>query len=240
MIFIIDDDSNDKSIYHSLHNNNKIRIIYEKDIMDRDIASDIYKKIKDNFIWMIFVDVDEFITTKKNLKNTIRQELETTFKNNDCIKIPWVMMGCNNIQKNPESILKTNIYRWNHNKKHPHPVYKFRCRYWNIEVKCIFKTNKFNDIHEHNPIEPLSKQISIVDSIKKKKQELRNHYPKLREKNIHNGYLLCYHYRIISRENSENKLKNNKMYKEHKYTIDDLMKSDYSEIIDETLKNKIP
>ena len=173
MIFIIDDDSNDKSIYHSLHDNNKIRIIYEKNIMDRDIASDIYKKIKDNFIWMIFVDVDEFITTKKKLKNTIRQELETTFKNNDCIKIPWVMMGCNNIQKNPESILKTNIYRWNHNKKHPHPINKFRCRYWNIEVKCIFKTNKFNDIHEHNPIEPLSKQISIVDSIKKKKTRIK-------------------------------------------------------------------
>ena len=37
MIFIIDDDSNDKSIYHSLHDNNKIRIIYEKNIMDRDI-----------------------------------------------------------------------------------------------------------------------------------------------------------------------------------------------------------
>lgn len=30
------------------------------------------------------------------------------------------------------------------------------------------------------------------------------------------------------------------MYKERKYTIDDLMNSDYSEIIDETLKNKIP
>ena len=237
MIYIIDDNSNDKSIYANI-NNDKIKIIYEKNIIDRNIANNIYKEVKNNFIWMIYVDVDEFITTKRNINYTIKQELETTFSNFDCIKVPWVMMACNNLEKNPESILKTNIYRWNHNKIHPHKINKFRCRYWSIEVKCIFKTDKFDSITDHFPTKAKSR-ISAVDSINVKNQSVGTHYYKLREVDINNGFLLCYHYRIISRENSENKLKNNKWYIENGYTIDDLMNSDHPEIIDETLKNKI-
>jgi hypothetical protein len=238
MIYIIDDNSNDKSIYDNIKNN-KVKIIYEKNIIKRNIANIIYKLIKDNFIWMIYVDVDEFITTKKNINNTIKRELETTFKNFDCIKVPWVMMACNNLEKNPESVLKTNIYRWNHNKIHPHKIKKFRCRFLNIEVKCIFKTDKFKDITDHFPIPFPTYDVSVVDSIKLARHLLATYYYKLRETNISNGYLLCYHYRIISRENCQNKLKNNKWYIEKKYTIDDLMGSDHSEIIDETLKNKV-
>ncbi len=238
MIYIIDDDSNDKSIYNNI-NNDKIKIFYNKNIINRNIANKIYKQIKNEFIWIIYVDVDEFITTRKNISNTIKQELETTFKKYDCIKIPWVMMACNNLDKNPKSVLKTNIYRWNHNKKHPHKIHKFRCRFWNIEVKCIFKTEKFNNITDHYPTGFISNNVSIIDSIKLKKQRIANYYNKLREEDIKNGYLLCYHYRIISRENSENKLKNNKWYIENGYTIEDLMSSDHSEIIDETLKNKL-
>ncbi len=63
-------------------------------------------------------------------------------------------------------------------------------------------------------------------------------YSNLREEDIKNGYLLCYHYRIISKENSINKLKTNSWYIQNGYTIDDLMTCDYPEIIDETLKYK--
>lgn len=236
IIYIIDDNSNDKSIYANIKNN-KVKIIYEKNIIKRNIANIIYKSIKDNFFWMIYVDVDEFITTKRNINNTIKQELETTFSNFDCVKVPWVMMACNNLEKNPKSILKTNVYRWNHNKKHPHKINKFRCRFWYIENKCIFKTEKFDSICDHYPTSAKTK-VSVVDSINLKNQSLGSHHNKLREVDISDGYLLCYHYRIISRENSINKLKNNKWYIENGYTIDDLMNSDYPEIIDETLKNK--
>jgi len=58
----------------------------------------------------------------------------------------------------------------------------------------------------------------------------------LREIDIKNAYLMCYHYRIISRENSNNKIKKSQ-YK--KFTLDDIMSFDYPELIDETLKNKI-
>ena len=50
------------------------------------------------------------------------------------------------------------------------------------------------------------------------------------------GYLLCYHYRIISEENCIKKLKKAQYLK---YKLDNLMKFDYPEIIDDTLKNKV-
>jgi len=236
-LIIIDDNSNDKSIYKDI-TDDRVVIIYENNIIKKNYANKLYQKIKSHFKWLIYCDVDEFITTKRNLTNTIKDELNTTFKDVDCIMIPWVMMSCNSKDKNPNSILLENTYRWNHDIKHPHKIHKFRCRYNEIEIKCIFKPEKFNLIWDHCPINPQGNPV-IVDSINNIKQSLKPNYFNLREDNIKNGILLCYHYRIISKENSINKLKTNLWYIENKYLLDDLMSSDYPDIIDETLKNKI-
>ena len=76
-----------------------------------------------------------------------------------------------------------------------------------------------------------------MDGVYKKNQELNPFYKKLREKDIREGYLLCYHYRIISVENCLNKIKHNAFYK--KYTLQNLLSFDHPEIIDKTLHNKI-
>lgn len=137
-IYVIDDNSADKSIYHNL-TDPKVHIIYAANIIKSNYANTLYGAIRKEFTWMIYVDVDEFITTKKNIQNTIRDELQTTFANYDCVKIPWVMMACNKRRMNPQSVLLENVYRWNHDLRHPHPVRKFRCRYQGIETKSIFK-----------------------------------------------------------------------------------------------------
>lgn len=236
-IYIIDDNSNDKSIYIPLETNSKINIIYESNIIENNYANKLYKKIRYKFKWIIYVDVDEFITTKKHVNRSIREELCTTFKDVDCIKVPWVMMSSNNIKKSPENILATNIYRWNHDKKHPNKIDKFRCRYDEIEVKCIFKPQYFNNIWDHHPKSQLHNP-TIVNSINLNKENLNPFYTNLREKDINNGILLCYHYRIISVENSINKIKTNYWYKKNNYTVNDLMSSDNAEIIDTTIKDK--
>ena len=66
-----------------------------------------------------------------------KTDTKTTFKDVDCIKIPWVIMSCNNISKSPSSILNSLVHRWNHNKKHPYPKKKFACRYDKI-LQTIF------------------------------------------------------------------------------------------------------
>jgi len=244
MIYILDDNSN-KEIYKDVLNNENVNIIFDKNniIKERtaqfDSCNKLYEKIKNNYEWIIVIDMDEYITTKKNVNKTIREELATTFKDCMCIKIPWTMMSCNSIVNNPSSLLKTNIYRWNHDNMHANiksNENKFRCRYDAIEVKCIFKPKYFENIFMHHPINPNCSDIKIVESITKSEQQLDPFYKNLREKDIKEGYLLCYHYRIISIENCLNKIKNNLLYKHYK--LEDLLSNDYSEIIDETLKHK--
>jgi hypothetical protein len=236
-IYIIDDNSS-KEIYKDVINNKKVNIIFDNNIIEKKSINKLYMEIKNNYEWIIYVDMDEYITTKKNINNTIKKELETTFKDCMCIKVPWVMMSCNSNQNNPKSLLKTNIYRWNHDNEHTNnnsKENKFRCRYKMIEVKCIFKPIFFDDIYDHHPIKP-NYNVKIVESVKNTEQQLDCFYDKLREIDIAEGYLLCYHYRIVSIENCLNKIKNNIWYK--KYKLEDLLSNDYPEIIDETLKYK--
>jgi len=235
-IYVIDDDSNDKSIYEEIKDNAKISILFDKNIIHKGSIHSLYKKIRLSYEWMIYVDVDEFITTKKHLNRTIKEELEITFKKADCIKIPWVMMSCNSIEKSPKSILETNTTRWNHDLKHPNETYrKFRCRYKSIESKSIFRPLYFESIRDHIPLHP-TKKVKAYNGVTNKKMNIQSFHSNLREKDIHNGYLLCYHYRIISKENCINKIKNNEFYS--KYQPEELLATDYNEIYDETLKIK--
>ena len=205
-IHIIDDNSSNKSIYDGIKNE-KIVIHFDKDIIRRDSANNLYSMIKNKFVWMIYVDIDEFIRTNAQSNITIRESLESTFNNSDCVKVPWVMMACNGRSKNPDKVLTENIHRWNHDLKHPNPIRKFRCRHKEIEVKCIFRPEKFKWIWDHHPLDPIGNNISIVNSINLEQELLTPFYQGLREKDIRDGKLLCYHYRIISKENSINKIK---------------------------------
>ena len=239
-IHIIDDNSKNKKIYEKIINLNNVTIYFEDDIIKKNTANKIYKKIKDSYYWMIYVDVDEYITCKKNKNNTIRDELLTTFKDVDCVKIPWVMMSFNSIKHDPDDLLKTNVYRWNHDKRHDNILNpdKFRCRYDKIEVKCIFKTNKFNSISDHHPKNP-TRNVKIVNSINLNVSNLDPFYKNLREECILNGYLLCYHYRLTSIDHCSRKIKENIWYLNNNYSLDNLKSNDFPEIYDDTLKNKI-
>ena len=238
-IHVIDDDSTDKSIYDNIRNHDQIIIHFEKNIVRRRLTDKLYKEIGHNFEWMIHVDCDEFITTKRNKEKTIREELESHFKHVDCLKVPWVMMSPNGRMKSPKSILKEITHRWNHNKVHINEVSnhpKFRCRYEKIEAKSIFKTKQFATIWDHNPGDPKKKKPIIVDSISRKPATLGPYYSNLREEDIRKGWLLCYHYRHISVADCEKKLSSSIMYT--KYNLEDLLSNDYPEVLDETLKTK--
>ena len=201
-------------------------------------CQNVYEDIKDKYEWIIVIDMDEYITAIKNPDNTIKQELETTFKDYDCIKIPWIMMSCNSIKKNPKCLLETNIYRWNHDNKHVNTVNnikKFRCRYNEIEVKCIFKPKNFNSITMHVPISN-DENIKVVDSVHLKESKNDGFYLNLREEDIKVGHLLCYHYRIISIESCLKKIRSNLHY--NKFKVSDLLSTDHPEIVDELMKNK--
>ena len=239
-IHIIDDNSRDKSIYDHVENNHRIVIHFEKDIFERSFPNQLYLQIKDQFEWMIHVDMDEFITTKKFKERTIRQMLEREFKDVHCIKVPWVMMSSNGQKESPNSILKEITHRWDHDKRHPNEITdhnKFRCRYDKIEVKSIFKPSMFRNMWEHHPGVPKDPNPVIVDGISGQSSSLDSFYGDLREEDIRTGFLLCYHYRIISEEQSKHKLATSGLYK-NTHTLEEVLSNDYAEVLDETLKTK--
>lgn len=130
-------------------------------------------------------------------------------------------------------------HRGQHNldydKRHLRTIHKFRDRYDEIEIKCIFKPKHFNAIWDHHP---KKNNLQIVSGIDCSATILPPFIEGLRETVIANGHLLWYHYRIISVENFINKPKTNSWHIKNKYTLDDLMSSDHNEVEDSTLRNK--
>lgn len=151
------------------------------------------------------------------------------------------MMSFNNIKKDPEILLENNIYRWNHDKKHDavKDNRKFRCRYHEIEVKSIFKPKKFKQLTHHFPNQPTENNIIVVNSINTNPETLGYFYSNLREYDIRNARLICYHYRITSIEHIHRKIKNNKItHYQYNNIVNQMKQFDYPELKDYTLYNK--
>lgn len=235
-IYIIDDNSR-KDLYKDLSCCSTVQIVTDILFGEGPELNILYSRIKENFDWIIVVDMDEYITTKKNIHKTLKKELLTTFKDADCVKIPWVMMAFNGIEQNPDCLLETNIYRWNHDKKHNglFGKKKFRCRHEEIEVKCAFKTKSFDQCWDHGPKEDDFSDVKVVDGVYNRGATLGPFYRRLREKDISQAFLLCFHYRVVSKQQCVDKLIGSQPSDYASIDPEDLMSSDFPEIIDNTL-----
>ena len=275
-IYILYDIKSSIPIPQSIIDNSNV-IIRNSANMEKHELFDVnrlYEHIRDTSEWFIFVDCDEFISTKSNPLSTIRNELMTTFVSADCVKIPWVMMSCNYRKTDPPNILQTLNTRWNHDNRHPHPTNwpKGRCRYDEIEVKSIFRGSKFTNVLCHHPIivnktqltlpkQQKPKQNSVinmmslhntsnaenpdiytnivcVDGVYNRPATVNPFYPNLRERDIGRAVMLCYHYRIFSKQSCRRKFKNNKISAYQTNHFNELWVTDYSEVQDDTLLQK--
>lgn len=250
-IYIIDDDSEDKSIYNFASDKEykNVNIIYEKRNyadtntaqqcqLDKDSpVNKIFRsKIQGNYKWLIYCDVDEFMVTKKHFNLTIRERLKKIENDVTCIAVPWVFMSGAKLKNNPQSVLREVVYRHDHDKRHPHPINKFRCRYEQIEYKCIIKPDSYKYLLDHKPL-PSRRTVNGCSLSRTK--PVYSHILNLRNKDIENGEFLCYHYRYISDEHAKNKLNTNGWYINDGYSFEHLKTSSYPEIYDDTLSRKI-
>jgi hypothetical protein len=252
-IYILDDNSTqpfpDYVLNHPnvhIYESTYFKIQHEK-LLDAQL---LYNHVvRDKTEWLMFVDADEFITTRRNHEKTIREELETTFKNADLIKIPWIMFGSNGQDRNPKHILLDTTWRWNHDLPHPHPdeamkIWKHRkCKLDKIEVKSIFRVSKFNKLTTHCPSQPVG-IVNIVDGVDNidnymNEPETEIWYHNLREESIERAYLACNHYRNISLEQMEQKANDSHL---PLYRVENCVQlqqaSDFSEKEDMLLKHK--
>lgn len=238
-LYIIDDHSRD-DLYKDISHLSMVQIVTDIFFENGPEINILYNRIREDFDWIVIVDMDEYITTRRNSQNTLKEELLTTFKDADCIKIPWVMMAFNGIDQNPECLLETNIYRMDQDKKH-HSLSrnkKFRCRYKEIEVKCAFKTKVFYRCWHHGPEKDDVKNVRIVDAVYNRAVKLDPFYQKLREKDISQAFLLCFHCRTVSRQQCADKLDDTHLKRYQYIDINDLILFDFPEKIDNTLSLK--
>jgi hypothetical protein len=207
-------------------------------------ANILYDEIRHSSEWFIFVDADEFVTTRRHPDRTIREELETTFREVDCVKVPWVMMSCADREQDPDCLLEELVYRWDHDRRHPHPENwrKGRCRYEEIEVKSIFRGASVRTMRGHIPVPEAVEGFRVVDGVDGLPAPLDPFHRNLRNADIERALLACHHYRIMSREsalrkiNSYQKLKAGGGYSD--YSLETIMASDHAEVRDEVLRNK--
>ena len=205
--------------------------------------------LKEKSKWCMLIDADEFITTRRNPNKTIRDELESTFKDVDLIKIPWVNFTANGRDNNPDKVLIDTNWRWNHDKRHKHSdeflsIWKHRdCKYEKIDVKSIWKNEAFADLGGHCPQQP-TREINIVDGVDRIDNyngdpETEIWYHNLREESIERAYLTCNHYRGISKE--QMRMKADDSHLPH-YRVDKCyelqVESDFPELQDDLLANK--
>ena len=253
-IYIIDDNSKD-GIYNGVKGHPQVSIVTDIAFNDGLELNVLYQRIREKCEWILVADMDEYVTTKKNINMSIREELQNTFIDADCIKIPWVMMSFNGLEHNPPRLLETNIYRWNHDKTHelPNAKRKFRCRRESIEVKCLFRTSEYTEVSDHHPSITVNRYVKrllpsyqkyranrtkVVDGVYNKPAKMNPFYANLREKDISNAYLLCFHYRVASIQQCHEKVKENHFFDYVGITAEDFIESDFPEIEDYTLRNK--
>lgn len=200
----------------------------------------LFAEIRKRHTWFIFVDCDEFIGCVNEEKDkTIKDMLHSTYQDVDCILIPWVMMSCNKRETNPPSLLQGLTHRWNHNLRHNHPRKwnKGRCRYNKIEVKAIFKSASVKSIDIHCP-KMLSPKHVAINSVYHNVINIQPFYDHLHEKEISHARMLCFHYRIFSKQACLEKFKNNKLDGYKSAGFDDLWITDYPEKEEYAMREK--
>ena len=105
-----------------------------------------------NCTWVANVDVDEFITTRRNEERTTRDEMLLSFNDFDAVHVPWIFYG-NPLDPDVRvegDITQEVLWRWNHSKHHDGRHGKTRDRYRRIGMCASLSFMNFEtNTHTH-------------------------------------------------------------------------------------------
>lgn len=206
-----------------------------------------YRRIRNDYDWVIVVDADEYITTRRRPGSTIAAELGSTFASADHVKVPWVMMGFNGVEHNPSVLLRENVWRRNYDDNHIVSVkenadtaaWRVKKKFNRIgQVKSIFRTKSFAGTRLHNPQRAVGRP-RVVDAIDNCKPPAHDDL-QLTEDKIERGHLVCYHYRVVSKDHIRWKIANSKLEGySSSASFQAMLDFDFPEIRDTTLADKL-
>jgi hypothetical protein len=181
------------------------------------------KTVKDNYDWVLVVDLDEFVYSRNGFK-TIRDYLKSLDDGISQIYIPWKIYGSNGLVKQPESVIKNFTRR---------KVYRTTTRI-NIDAKTIIRCNKLKELWLHSS--------KITGGIEVSATNDRNNRGLISEDILKRSYLHLNHYQIQSWEWFK-KVKMtrgsaNKIGKDHHRDEEYFKVHDHNDIIDDELAKK--
>jgi len=219
-IYILDDDS-DQAIYARVADP-RVTVVPGKNITRDDNVGrrEFYPTLR-HYQWLIHVDLDEYIATRKHPRRTIRRELETTFRGAHLVRVPWVFMACNSQKRNPPSLLQANVYRPHYDRVDESPNRKFQRRRM---CKSIFRPAFFNELRDHGPVKPTGAVVASSCE--------------LTEATIPAAVFVCYHYRYVSIEHFAHKTKTNVFHRANAALLREMLAQDHPDVLDETMRNK--
>ena len=188
--------------------------------------------------WIAYVDVDELVTTRRNERRTVRDELASTFADVDSVHVPWIFYG-NDLATSPpvyNDVALEILWRFNHSLHHEGYDRKTRDRYSEIEMKAIFRPDRCSMESDHTVKCPRQ-----VDSVyKKPAKNLGSRYNFFHEQEVQDAYLAINHYRFIDKEDIRNKCSAATAFVEYKIgnCFSVMIKSNKPEIYDNIMLRK--
>ena len=201
-------------------------------------SNEWFQEFKQQTTWVIYVDCDEFISIyKRNPSIRIRKFLMNLQPKVDCVKIPWVMMSCNGRKKDPPSILQHITHRWNYNIPHPSNHSKSQCMFKEVKVKCIFKAASYKHFNDHFPDKSSKPNPLCINGVTLQKDYHNSAMYNLREHQLAQAYIVCFHYRLISQESCIRKTTNNG-FEAYRIPWRTLMEGDHPDIAENFLRKK--
>jgi hypothetical protein len=201
----------------------------EGSLNQREIYMVATELLKETTEWILIVDVDEFVSTRRRPRSTLARELATTFDSADMVMIPWAFMGFKDQEHDYLSVRKSLIWRldydnlkskqWGNNADE-----KLIVSHRYIRTKHAFRVGSKCDcrhcaegfrraccIHQSGcrPNATVTSAVSAVPNDDKliyprTPRELFRHNG-INERDIESAYLLCYHYRFKSKDDVRSK-----------------------------------
>lgn len=145
--------------------------------------------------WFMHLDLDEFITTRDNI--TVKEKVNTVFKDYDFIRIPWLLFGSNGTENIPASAIKTFTKRMN--LEYNSELYLND----NIQVKTLYRSSKIK-WYLGSPMvhSPYTEGKYTLSTFSKPDTGLflGFGYTGCSEDDVNSHHLVINHYRLQSRE----------------------------------------
>jgi hypothetical protein len=214
-----------KVIHASMGNEGLVNRLFGQRYLDEGYYLNHYLRETAPFLdaceWVISVDVDEFVSTRRNPCKSVAEELRDSFSEAAAVAVPWVFFSYDPTTAfgpggGEVEDVRDLTMRWDHSQHHPPSQVqkqigdKFKDRYDRIEVKPLYRPEALERLTLHVAElrkerrtayfsgvtgEPIAPSSSIWHSMKTMEG--------VHEPEIADALLVANHYRFSSRKNIE-------------------------------------